>query len=86
MTTPLIWLTVFLGVSLAACAVASILALCKIQLMWMKAFGEQHGVNLSTESKPELEPAVTVPRKKVRVAIPIPGADLLRQMRGNGKS
>jgi hypothetical protein len=81
MTTSMTLLLLLMAASLSTVAIASILVLCKIQLLWMKAFGEQHGVNLSTVARPEPEKTALREKPKYRIPVPIPGAEVIRQMR-----
>jgi hypothetical protein len=78
----MILLLFLMATGLTLCAVVSLAVLLQLQTRWMKAFGEQQGVNLSTDDKPQLEvDAPPIKKEKHRITIPIPGADMIRQMR-----
>lgn len=74
------WLLAFAVVSLSSCLIVCVLVIWKTQIAWMRAFGEQHGVNLSTDVK-EVEKTPLKEKPKFRIPVPIPGADVIRQMR-----
>lgn len=77
----MISLLLLLAGSLATVAVVSLLVLLKLQGQWMRAFGQQHGVQLSMEDEEAEEEPAAPPKPKVRVSVPLPGADWLREVR-----
>jgi hypothetical protein len=81
MTTQLlIWLTLLLGASLAAVAIALVLEMSRLQRSWMKILCEKQGLPATIMEKIEMKPP-PAPKKdeRVRISVPIPGAQLFRK-------
>jgi len=84
MMTQMLWLLLLMGASLALVAVTLAIVLCLTQTQWMKAFGEQHGIQtLNTGVKKEETPLK--PDTRPRMSVPVPGAQIMRQvLKANG--
>lgn len=82
MTTLTNWLTVLLAVSLSAVAILTLVLDHLRQKRWMRIFSESRGIPAAImENKQEAkEPAVKLDTRK-RVSIPVPGAQLFRQVK-----
>lgn len=81
MTTATYLLICSLAAMLAAVAVLALVLHHQQTKMWMRAFGEQHGITpISMEGKPEKKEVAPQPKPRKRLlSIPIPGADLIRR-------
>lgn len=80
MTTLMSWLTVLLAVSLSAVAILALVLDHMRQKRWMRIFSEKQGIpaHIMESSKPP-EPTLVVPKKKHRISVPVPGAQLFRK-------